>query len=67
MFRNLALTQFRNSAGACGRTRTYVVASTTPDLQSGALAAQPRMLKTGLGFLVLGLWLEPFEDPRPKT
>ena len=29
--------------GACGRTRTYEVASTTPDLQSGALAAQPRM------------------------
>ena len=29
--------------GACGRTRTYEVHEGTPDLQSGAFAAQPHM------------------------
>lgn len=34
----------RTKFGACGRTRTYE-ATGTPDLQSGAIAAQPRMRK----------------------
>ena len=35
--------------GACGRTRTYGVHFGTPDLQSGAFAAPPRM-QIGVGF-----------------
>lgn len=50
--------------GACGRTRTYDAVSTTPDLQSGALATQPRMREDDLWFLVWGLQLIM---QRPKT
>ena len=34
---------FQKKLGACGRTRTYEVHGGTPDLQSGAFAAQPHM------------------------